>query len=391
MHISSTSSSHLTPLRQDRPAPAPWRQRSAASAFLVLLAALATPTQAATITVTNGSATTLRNAVANAIAGDTIIVTGTYNLGSTGLTTGHDGTAAKPITLTTGAAGATITGNVTGTIGNAALGINNDYWNVQNLNINGFRKSVRIDDASHGTLTNIRATNSVGESFKLRNFSQYWLIQNCTSTSSGAEGFYAGDADQNWENANAADTTGYITFLNCTATASTNDGFDCKEGTQNIKIINCTANFNFTTPGANDLGNSGIYDRCNNLQVINFNSLNNNSTGDAIRLHSILASDGITYGSNTQIRSVNAVSMEGYLLWNRQPDTTIYGYNMTDVTGGYLESGSYTPTGLPFTSFAEMTWPGEGGALYSLPIIPEPSSLALTIAPLALLRRRPRA
>lgn len=348
---------------------------------VVLLAGL--PASAAIVNVAANSASALRTAISNARAGDTLILTGTYNLGSTGITTNADGTALNRIVLMGSGAGATLTG----TTANAGLGINHDYWTVQNMNINGFVKSVRIDGANHGVLSNVRATNSAGESFKLRNSSQYWLIENCTSTNAGAEGFYCGDADQNWQGG-VVDQTGYVTFYNCTAIAPANDGFDSKEGTHHIKVFACTVDWNNTVPGANDIGNSGIYTRAANLQAINFYVRNNGSVGNAIRAHRDTVGTN-TYGSGTEIYNLVASNMGGALLFNSHLDTEMFGYTATGVAGGYLEGSSRTPTVFDPWTFSEMTWAGEGGARYSFPWIPEPSA-AGALFPLAavLLRRR---
>lgn len=338
---------------------------------------------AATVNIAAGNVSALKSALAGAHPGDTLVLNGTYNLGTSGLVTSVDGAAGAPITLMAGSGGATLAGGS----GGSGIGINNDYYYVQGLKITGFQKSVRIDNASHGVLVGLTCSGSTGEAIKLRDTSQYWLVAQCTASNTGAEGFYAGDADQNWVGG-VADKTGYITFYQDTAIATTNDGFDCKEGTHDIKIIDCAADWQNTVPGANSLGNSGIYDRATRLQVIGFDARNNGSTGDVIRANRTTALDGVTYGSGTEIFDVSGENMRGYFLYSNHLDTVLYpNYSTSDIDGGLLEPGSRTPkTGGAWIS--EMTWAGEGGGRFYAPVVPE--AKAWWGAALMPLRRRRR-
>lgn len=352
----------------------------------ILCCMLGLPASGAIITVSNNSASSLRAAVQNARAGDTVIVTGTYNLGTSGLSTNSNGTAASRITLIGGATGATING---GSSGNG-IAITHNYWSVANLAINGFQKSFRIDSADYGMIDNVAMSNSTGEAVKLRNTSRYWLVQNCRVSNAGAEGYYAGDADQNWEGG-VVDATSHITFVNCKAFQTGNDGFDFKEGTHTIKVINCSADWNYTTPGVLERGNSGVYNRADKLQVINFSARNNASTGDVIRADRTLAVDGKTYGFNAEYFDINGQSMAGSLVSSDHTDSVLYdNYSFTDLAEGLLEGGSTMPAVALPSSFVEAQWNGPSGQAYLPVSIPEPSAATILLAIAATTTRRPR-
>lgn len=350
----------------------------------ILCLLLCLPSAGAVITVSNGSASALRAAVGAARAGDTVIVSGTYNLGSTGLATAANGTAAQRITLQGGPSGAVLVG---GTSGNG-IAIEHNYWSVSNLTITGFQKSFRIDSADHGIIDNVTMNGSSGEAVKLRNTSRYWLIQHCRVANAGAEGYYAGDADQNWEGG-SVDTTSYITFYNCKAFQTANDGFDFKEGTHHIKLINCSTDFNYTTPGVLDRGNSGVYNRASSLQVINFTTRNNNSLGNAIRNDRMTALDGNTYGSLGEFYNISAQNLAGAFFRSDFADATLYSnYSTENVAGGLYESGSLQPPILPSNAFVELGWNGPSGQIFATAVIPEPAGVMIPLSLLQLLARR---
>jgi hypothetical protein len=337
------------------------------------------------INVTAGNASALRSAVSNARAGDILVLSGTYNMGNTGVTTARNGTASSRITIRAGGGGATLVG---GTSGNG-IAINHDYWSVEGVTIRGFQKSLRIDSASHGILDRLTCSLSTGEAIKLRNSSQYWLVSNCTVFDTGAEGYYTGDADQNWEGG-VIDRTGYVTFYNCVARNTANDGFDNKEGTLNIKIVNSSATWTTVVPGANSLGNSGIYNRTAGLQVINFSTSGNASLGNAIRSHRLLGDDGNYYGSGGEYLNVAASGLAGSMLYNTHLDGELFGYSMSNVAGGLLESNSQMPAMLDPGAFRELRWSGIGGGQYYFTAIPEPGAVMGALSALGglLVRRR---
>jgi autotransporter-associated beta strand protein len=311
----------------------------------ILLSAIGWPAaQAATVNVAAGNSSALNTAMTNAKPGDTLVLLGgTYN---TGITTHTDGTSAAPITVI-GTNGAKLNSSVTTT--GSGISCSNDYWVFQNIAINGFQKSVRIDNGSHGILNGLVCTNSGNESIKLKNSSQYWLVENCSASNAGMEGYYCGDADQNWEGG-VPDQTGFVTFYHDTAFQTFNDGFDSKEGTHDIRIVDCSVDWNNTVPGGNDEGDSGVYDRANGIQVVNLNAKNNGSVGNGVRANKLTAVNSVTYGSGAQIYGLVLNNMQGTLLSTNQSDTALYtNYSMTNVAGGIGSSGHTQPSPATFS------------------------------------------
>lgn len=112
-----------------------------------------------------------------------------------------------------------------------------------------------------------------------------------------------------------------------------NDGFDCKEGTSNIRI-DCESNWQGTTPGADDEGDSGAYVRNDNEEIVDYTVLNNASAGNAARVETETV-NGITYGSDCTIYGLVANNISGAFLNTTQPGTTLYtNYSLTNVAGG---------------------------------------------------------
>lgn len=309
---------------------------------------------AAVYNVPAGDSATLTKDMKIAKPGDKIVLAG--GIYDTGITTHSDGTAAQPITVE-GINGATLYGDNPDT--GEGIEVNNDYWIFQNLTLNGFHESFRVFGASYGIANNITTNNSGIESFKFKNSSTHWLVENCTVNNSGMEGYYCGDAVQNWTGG-TPDRTRDITFYHDINNVNVNDGFDCKEGTNNIRIIDCMSNSENTVPGAADEGDSGVYNRGDNIQTINYTVLNNGSTGDAERC-STATVNGITYGSNASIYGLAGENIQGWLLYNHQNSTTIYNNSaMLQVAGGFLESGQ-TPNQPDPSTFVENTWLSTGG------------------------------
>lgn len=324
---------------------------------------------AATKTVPAGDVAALRSYLASAQPGDIIEVSGTYSVSDGTISTSVSGSAGNYITIRGTGNGATF--NFTASAGNAAFHIKHNYYRLENITINSNSNSNKglLIEASHGYVTNVTVKNTLAEGFKIRKNSQYWLFQNCTSEYTGqsgkfGEGFYVGDADQNWTTAPNADQSGYITFLNCNAIQTKNDGFDFKEGTHHIKVVGSTVDFQNTVPESS-VGNNGMFMRANNVQVINTTVQDNAGTGQAFRASKITASDGISYGSNLELKGVSAVNLAGSMIYTNFASNTLYtDYTMTNVSGGLYASGSNTATSASPSSFAEMTWSGEGGDTY---------------------------
>lgn len=325
---------------------------------------------AATKVVPAGDVATLRSYLASAQPGDIIEISGTYNISDGTIATFVSGSNNNYITIRGTGSGATL--NYTASAGNAAFHIKHGYYKLENVTINSNSNSNKglLIEASHGFITNVTVKNTLAEGFKIRKNSQYWLLSNSSAQFTGqsgkfGEGFYVGDADQNWTTAPNADQSGYITFLNCSTVATKNDGFDFKEGTHHIKVIGADIDFQNTVPEST-VGNNGMYIRANNVQVINTAVKNNAGTGQAYRANKITASDGISYGSNLELKAVSGVNLAGALIHTSFTSNTLFtDYTMTGVAGGLYASGSQTATSASPSSFTEMTWTGEGGGTYS--------------------------
>lgn len=325
---------------------------------------------AATKTVPAGDVATLRSYLSSAQPGDIIEVSGTYSVSDGTIFTSISGTSSNYITIRGTGSGATF--NFTASAGNTSFHIKHNYYKVENLTINANSQSNKgmLIEASHGYVTNVTIKNTLAEAFKIRKNSQYWLLTNCTAHNTGqsgkfGEGFYVGDADQNWTTAPNADQSGYITFLNCSAIQTKNDGFDFKEGTHHIKVVGGNIDFQNTVPEST-VGNNGVFMRANNVQVINTTVKNNAGTGQAYRTSKVTASDGISYGSNLELKNVTASNTTGAMIYTNYTSNKLYtDYTMTNVAGGLYASGSNTATSTNPSSFVEMTWSGEGGDLYN--------------------------
>lgn len=325
--------------------------------------------KAATKTVPAGDVATLRSYLASANPGDIIEVSGTYSVSDGTIATSRNGSSGNYITIRGTGGGATF--HFTASAGNAAFHIKNSYYKLENVTINSNAKSNKglLIEASHGYVTNVTVKNTTAEAFKIRKNSQYWLVSNSTAQSAGqggkfGEGFYVGDADQNWTTLPNPDRSGYITFLNCSAIQTKNDGFDFKEGTHHIKVIGSTVDFQNTVPEST-VGNNGIFMRANDVQIINTTVKNNAATGQAFRTSKTTASDGVSYGSNLELKNVTASNISGAMIYTNYTSNKLYtDYTMTGVAGGLYASGSKTATSTIPSSFVEMTWSGEGGDTY---------------------------
>ncbi|MDR9857130.1 hypothetical protein RJP21_26390 [Paenibacillus sp. VCA1] len=321
---------------------------------------------AATKSVPAGDVATLRSYLSSASPGDIIEVSGVYNVSNGTIATAIGGTAGKYITIRGTGSGAIF--NFTASAGNAAFHIKHNYYKLENVTINANSQSNKglLIEASHGYVTNVTVKNTKGEGFKIRKNSQYWLISDSTAQGTGTggkfgEGFYVGDADQNWTTSPNPDESGYITFLNCNAIRTVNDGFDFKEGTHHIKVVGANIDFQNTVPESS-VGNNGIYMRANHVQIINTTVKNNASTGQAFRANKMTASDGVSYGSDLELKGVNVSQMSGAMIHTGYTSNKLYSdYTMSGVAGGLYASGSKTASSADPSAFVEMTWTGEGG------------------------------
>ncbi|MEH0153196.1 cellulose binding domain-containing protein [Limibacter armeniacum] len=311
----------------------------------------------------------LQAALDNAQPGDVIEFTGTH---AGPILTKVHGTASQPITIR-GIGTATILGSTTSS--GYGLEVSHNYYRFENFTIRNFKKGIYIFDADHGIAKNIVIEDIGQEAYKVKRYSNYWLFEACIARNTGlsgnyGEGFYIGDADNNWESSTSPDTSGYVTLLNCIAEDTGNDGFDVKEGAHHVKMINTIARFPNRQPtlGAS-VGDSGYYLRGNNIQIINgkVQDLTNGTSAGFKIYQETSATDGNTYGDDVELKGIEGNNLTGYLLHLHKSSMNIPlypDYIMTNVAGGlYKSSVVADPT--PLSSFTEMTWSGEGGDTYA--------------------------
>lgn len=158
-----------------------------------------TPVVKRTVNVKN--ATELKQALANALAGDDIIMAdGTYS-GRFVIAPGKDGTAAAPVTLR-GTRNAVLDGGSTTT--GYVLHMQSSYWIVKGFTITNGLKGIMIDGVRNSLVDDIKVYDTGEEAIHLRKFSSQNTISNCNISNTGlktpdyGEGIYIGSAKNNW-------------------------------------------------------------------------------------------------------------------------------------------------------------------------------------------------
>lgn len=152
-------------------------------------------------TINVSTATQLKEALQNAKAGDSIILTdGTYS-GKFVIPVGVSGSKDNPITIVGSRnaildAGSIITGYV--------LNVQSSYWRIKGFTVKNGLKGIMADGASNILIDGVFVTNIGEEGIHLRKFSSHNTIQNCELTNLGlktpdyGEGIYIGTAKSNW-------------------------------------------------------------------------------------------------------------------------------------------------------------------------------------------------
>lgn len=312
----------------------------------------------------------LKTAMQNAVAGDILYFTGIHE-GT--VHTNANGTAEAPI-IVRGIDATIQTPSLTDAFGVYAR---NDYWWFDNFTINHAQKGFYSLNAHHGRLTHINVSHIGQEAFKFRRYSSYWDVVSCSASDTGinlgeyGEGFYCGDAKQNWEvnssGQHVPDNTGYITFIDCRTTDTRNDGFDLKEGSHHIKFLRCVADFSGPIEPKNNTrtGGSGFAFRGTaHVQVIDC-KVNDLGSGEAAyKLYGTTVND-VTYGSDVEYKHVTAINITNppgqtsasmFLLAHIDSSAvTIY----TDYTE--TNTATFGPKKAEYTSktpanFVELTW-----------------------------------
>jgi hypothetical protein len=254
-----------------------------------------------------------------------------------------------------------------------------DWYVFENFVVSNFRKGfVAQHQADNGIIRAVTVDSVGNEAFKFRWNSRYWLVEDCVVRDTGkhsntyGEGYYVGNADNNWTDSNTPDASGYVTFLNCHAENLVNDGFDIKEGASHVKIIGCTIDFTKGQPvGSAPMGDSGIYLRADHIQVINTRVIGQSNGGGAIKLQcENKADDGNAYGGNYELYGMTIRQTSGgsaLLNVTSQPavrdSTGLYDNYQLHVGDLYIDGSGTVPT-RKTGDFTEMTWEGPGGAAY---------------------------
>lgn len=205
---------------------------------------LATDVKAAATSVTVTNEAALKTAIANAVPGDIITISGTIKLTST-LQCLKSGTASAKINFTGG------TLDCSGISSGWGVKVNGSYWNVTNMTIkNAPDCGLVFQLGGNNYVYNVTTTGNKDSGLQVYNGAYNVSVNNCTSTNNNdtqnagenADGFAcklsAGSGNQ---------------FNNCVATGNADDGFDLYGQPYPVKITGCTANNN--GKGSNGDGN----------------------------------------------------------------------------------------------------------------------------------------
>ncbi len=161
-----------------------------------------TPAIAATSKIVNVStAAQLKTALANAQAGDEIVMADGVYSGKFVIAPGENGTALKPITLRGSRNAILDAGDInTGYV----LYLQSNYWVIKGFTITNGLKGLMIDGSLHSVIDGIKVFNIGEEGIHLRKFSSNNTIQNTDISNTGlktpdyGEGIYIGSAKNNW-------------------------------------------------------------------------------------------------------------------------------------------------------------------------------------------------
>ncbi|RED97529.1 Ig-like domain-containing protein [Marinoscillum furvescens] len=259
----------------------------------------------------------IHNALANAVAGDEIVISaGTYT--STGSVNaayyygGANGTASNPITIRSASASnkAVLKGNSLSS--KTVLRIEGDYWIVKDLEITYGQKGLVFDNSNHSQAINCTIHHFGNEAVHVRDGSDYVTIDGCTIYNTGnvnagfGEGIYVGTDKGSWSSYDPY--CNYTVVKNCSIGPNVRaEAFDIKEGTQET-----TVEYN-TVDGAGISG-SNYADSFMDLKGVRIYIRNNtfNQNGESIITKGIAAIDrGVAYSSYEHAIHDNVFNMDG--------------------------------------------------------------------------------
>ncbi len=219
-----------------------------------LLAILLLCLQPASATVYNCSTLQqIRDAMANAVAGDEIvIVAGTYTASNVAVSgsSAHfygsaNGTASNPIIIRSQSASnkAILAGSSQSSL--TVLRIVGDYWIVKDLKIRNAQKGLIFDNANHCQAITCEVYDIGYEGIHVRDGSDYTTIDGCNIHHTGTvdagfgEGIYIGTDKGSWSSYDPY--VSHTTVKNCTiGPYVAAEAFDIKEGTSETIIEYCT-------------------------------------------------------------------------------------------------------------------------------------------------------
>jgi len=189
-------------------------------------------------TVNVSTAAQLVTALADAKAGDEIVMAdGTYK-GKFVIATTANGTAANPIILR-GSRNAILDADNINT--GYVLYLQASYWMMNGFTVRNGLKGIMIDGSRYSIINGVKIDNIGEEGIHLRKFSSQNTIQNCEITNTGlktpdyGEGIYIGSANSNWAtytngNPDLCDSNKILT--NKIGPNITAECIDVKEGTK---------------------------------------------------------------------------------------------------------------------------------------------------------------
>ncbi|MGC4101940.1 right-handed parallel beta-helix repeat-containing protein [Ferruginibacter sp.] len=195
------------------------------------------PATSSTRLVNVKTSTELKTALANAQAGDEIVMAdGTYS-GKFVIAPGVHGTAAKSIILRGSRNAILDAGDInTGYV----LYLQSDFWNLKGFTITNGLKGLMIDGAHHCVIDGIKVFNIGEEGIHLRKYSSHNTIQNADISNTGlktpdyGEGIYIGSAKNNWAtytNGNPDLCDSNLIYKNTIGPNVAAECIDVKEGT----------------------------------------------------------------------------------------------------------------------------------------------------------------
>jgi hypothetical protein len=184
-------------------------------------------------TVTTYSA--LKTAVANAVAGDVITISGTITLTST-LKCSNSGTSSSYITLTGGTLDCSSLSS-----GSRGVNVTGSYWKITNMTIkNAPDNGLLLQTGGHNVVTSVTTTGNGDSGVQIYNSGYSNTVSYCYSASNY-------DEDNGGENADGfacklSAGSGNV-FKYCTAYYNSDDGWDLYSQPYTVKMNYCKATY----------------------------------------------------------------------------------------------------------------------------------------------------